>query len=122
MRSLTHNILKAKKIDCTFRADESLNELKLPMEIRRNFYLIFKEALNNLVKYSNATRVSVLVSQQNKSVTFIIRDDGVGFDSNAEFGGNGLSNMKKRAADIGALLLIDSALGKGTSIELNLKL
>lgn len=122
MRSLTHNILKAKKIDCTFRADESLNELKLPMHIRRNFYLIFKEALNNLVKYSNATRASVLVSHQNKSVTFIIRDDGVGFDSSTEFGGNGLSNMKKRAAEIGALLLIDSGLGNGTSIELNLKL
>jgi signal transduction histidine kinase len=91
------------------------------METRRNLYLIFKEALNNLVKYSQATRASVLVSHENKSVTFIIRDDGVGFNSKAEFGGNGLSNMKKRAEEIGALLLIESDIGKGTTIELNLK-
>ena len=122
MRSHAHNLLKAKKIDCTFRADESLNELKLKMEIRRNLYLIFKEALNNLVKYSNAARASVLVSHQNKSVTFIIRDDGVGFDSTIEHSGNGLSNMKQRAAEIGAMLLIESAASKGTSIEINLKL
>ncbi len=122
MRSLTHNLLKAKKIDCTFHAEESLNELKLKMEIRRNLYLIFKEALNNLVKYSDAQRASVLVSHQDKSVTFIIRDNGIGFDNTIEHAGNGLSNMKKRAKEMGAILLIESALEKGTSIELNLKL
>src|SRR5262249_5155543 len=42
MRSLSYNLLKVKKIECIFHADESLNEIKLPMEIRRNFYLIFK--------------------------------------------------------------------------------
>ncbi|HEX7846399.1 MAG TPA: two-component regulator propeller domain-containing protein, partial [Chitinophagaceae bacterium] len=42
MRSLTYNLLKAKKIDCSFRTDESLNQLKLSMHTRRNFYLIFK--------------------------------------------------------------------------------
>ncbi|HYV92896.1 MAG TPA: two-component regulator propeller domain-containing protein [Chitinophagales bacterium] len=122
MSSLAHNLLSAKKIECSFKSDESLNEITLPMEKRRNFYLIFKEALNNLVKYSNATRASVLVSQGNQNVTFIVRDNGVGFDSSLSYNGNGLINMKRRAQEINASLFIESSPGNGTSIELSLKL
>jgi signal transduction histidine kinase len=121
MRSLSYNLLKAKKIECTFSTDDSLSEIKLPMEIRRNFYLIFKEALNNLVKYSLAAHASILISREHGSITCVVRDDGVGFDSTQEYEGNGLGNMKKRAKEIGAILLIDSTIGKGTNIELNLK-
>jgi len=121
MRSLSYNLLKAKKIECNFYADESLSEIKLPMEIRKNFYLIFKEALNNLVKYSKAAHASILIAREHGSITCVVRDDGIGFDSTQEYDGNGLSNMKKRAGEIGAVLLIDSAIGKGTNIELNLK-
>jgi ligand-binding sensor domain-containing protein len=121
MRSLTYNILKVNKIDCSFKADETLQSLKLPMHTRRNFYLIFKEALNNLVKYSGATRASIQLYLENKNVTFILRDNGIGFDSNQIYSGNGINNMKRRAAEIKAELNIESAPGNGTSIELNLK-
>ncbi len=120
MRSLSYNLLKAKKIECTFRADESLNELKLPMEIRRNFYLIFKEALNNLVKYSQATRASFILTHDDRAVNIIIRDDGVGFDVSAKHNGNGLNNIRRRANEINARLNIESASGTGTTVELNL--
>ena len=59
MRSLAFNLLRAKNIEFTFRADESLNNIKLSMENRRNFFLIFKEAINNLVKYADASKVSI---------------------------------------------------------------
>ena len=121
MRSLSYHLLKAKKIECSFNADESLAGIKLPMEIRRNFYLIFKEALNNLIKYSQAAQASILISREHGSITCIIRDDGVGFDNTQEYAGNGLGNMRKRAEEIGAVLSIESMIGKGTSIELNLK-
>jgi len=121
MRSLSYNLLKAKKIECSFSADENLSGIKLAMETRRNFYLIFKEALNNLVKYSQAAHASILISREHGSITCIIRDDGVGFDNTQEYAGNGLGNMKKRAEEIGAVLSIESGIGKGTSIELNLK-
>jgi len=121
MRSLSYNLLKAKKIECSFSADENLSGIKLPMEIRRNFFLIFKEALNNLVKYSQAAHASILISREHRSITCIVRDDGVGFDNTLEYAGNGLGNMKKRAEEIDAVLSIESVIGKGTSIELNLK-
>ena len=122
MRSISYNLLKAKNIECVFSADESLAAIKLPMEIRRNFYLIFKEALNNLVKYSHATQASILISREHGSITFLVRDDGVGFDIRKEYSGNGLNNMQNRADEINALLSIESGPGRGTSVQLNLKI
>lgn len=121
MRSLTHQLMKAKKIEYTFDADEKLNIQKLPMQMRKNFYLIFKEALNNLVKYSNADRASIFLQQKENSIELFIRDNGIGFDSSNPPRGNGLHNMKNRANEIGAQLDIESESGKGTSVKLNLK-
>ncbi len=121
MRSLCYNLLRAKKIDCTFRANENLNSLKLSLEERRNFYLIFKEALNNLVKYSGAARVLVSLDRGSNNLILLIRDDGIGFDTDQKYNGNGLINMKKRAKEMNAQLLIESGPGMGTSIQLNFK-
>ena len=121
MKSLTYSLLKAKKIECTFKSDDELNDLNLSMEIRKNFYLIFKEALNNLVKYSEASRASIHVTRENRIITFIIRDNGIGFISDSSNFGNGINNMKRRAAEINGELYIESAPGSGTSVQLNLK-
>lgn len=121
MRSLAYNLLRAKQIDFSFRADEQLNNLKLSLEERRNVYLIFKEALNNLVKYSNAKRASMALSKNGTHISLLIRDDGVGFDTAKDYNGNGLINMKKRSKEINAELNIESGEAIGTSIELKLK-
>jgi signal transduction histidine kinase len=121
MRSLAYLLLKAKAIEFTFKADESLNRLSLPIPVRKNFYLLFKEATNNMVKYSNASRASFHITLENKNVKMVIHDNGVGFDTELALMGNGIKNMKRRAAEIGAQLVIESAAGKGTNIELNLK-
>jgi ligand-binding sensor domain-containing protein/two-component sensor histidine kinase len=122
MRSLSYNLLRAKQIDFSFRADEKLNDLKLSLEERRNFYLIFKEALNNLVKYSNAKRASVALGKNGIHISLLIRDDGVGFDTTKSYNGNGLINMKKRSKEINAELNIESGEAIGTSIELKLRI
>src|SRR4030095_4065823 len=108
MRSLAYLLLKAKGIEFTFKTDESLNQLSLPMLARKNVYLLFKESINNLVKYSNATRASFHISLENENVKMVIRDNGVGFDMENVQMGNGIKNMKRRAEEIGAQLLIES--------------
>jgi len=121
MRSFAYQLLKAKKIEYTFEADEKLNSIVLPMQVRKNFYLVFKEAITNLVKYSEASRVFISLSGDNKMIFLRIRDNGKGIPDNAETQGNGLMNMKRRAAEINASLNIRSNDGEGTSIELMLK-
>ena len=121
MKSLSYNLLNAKKIDFIFKADEQLNKKKISMQNRRNFYLIFKEAINNLVKYSEATRVSINISCSDNHIKMKIQDNGIGFDKSIPSSGNGLNNMQRRANEMNANLKIKTAKGEGTTIELTIK-
>jgi signal transduction histidine kinase len=121
MRSLTFNLLRAKNIEFSFRADESLNNLKLSMENRRNYFLIFKESINNLVKYAEATNVSIQLLYADSLIRLLIHDNGKGFDTSIPSKGNGLNSMKRRAGEMKALLKIESQPGDGTRIELTMK-
>lgn len=118
MRSFAFEMLGAKNIDFDFNAEESLNTLKLKMEVRKNLFLIFKEATNNLVKYAEADQASFSITSSKNILTVLIRDNGKGFDLNKQLFGNGLKNMKNRALEIGAQFLIESEPGKGTTIQL----
>ena len=91
------------------------------MQVRKNFYLVFKEAVTNIVKYSQANRVSISLHERNKNIILKIRDNGKGIPVNAETQGNGLLNMKRRAEEIHARLNINSVEEEGTEIELTLK-
>jgi signal transduction histidine kinase len=118
MRSLAYNLLRAKNIEFVFKADESLNHLKLSLEKRRNFFLIFKETLNNLIKYSQAKRVQISLIHHAGTITLLVRDDGIGFDASVKYNGNGLTNIRKRAKEMDAQLQIESGKGIGTNTEL----
>ena len=118
MTSHAYNLFRARNIEFTFHADEILNEKKLSLEERRNFYLIFKEAVNNLVKYSNAKHASITLTYENNRIKLRIRDDGVGFDTSMGNAGNGIKNMKRRADEMKAEFVIDSQVGGGTRVEL----
>ncbi|HYV93518.1 MAG TPA: two-component regulator propeller domain-containing protein [Chitinophagales bacterium] len=126
MRSFAHELLSVRNIEYTFDVDESLSSMKLRMEMRRNVYLIFKEAIHNLAKYSEATKASIALSISDHTISLLIRDNGKGFDQSSVLSGdqprkgNGLKNMKKRAADLKAELIIESECGKGTVVELKL--
>jgi signal transduction histidine kinase len=120
MRSFAYELLGAKKIDFEFIADESVEKFKLPMEVRRNLYLIFKEATNNMVKYAGANKAMFAIKGGKNELTMMIRDNGKGFDVSKSTEGNGLKNMKKRAIEIGGQLIIDSNPGNGTLIEIRI--
>ena len=118
MRSFAYELLGAKNIEFEFSADESISKLKLPMNIRKNLYLIFKEAANNMAKYSEASRAEFSFNYSKNKLLLLIRDNGKGFDTSLQTQGNGLKNMLNRAKEIGATLTIESESGSGTRIEL----
>ncbi len=121
MRSFARELLEAKNIRFEFNINNSLEELKLSMDERKNLYLIFKEAVNNMIKHSEANHAIFSISNANNELKVLIRDNGKGFDINQQTQGNGLNNMKKRAFEIGADYFIESGQGKGTSIQLLIK-
>jgi signal transduction histidine kinase len=92
------------------------------MEQRKNFYLFFKEVINNAAKYADAKKVSVCIAQKDHCVEMNIRDDGKGFDTNKIFSGNGMNTLKKRAGELNGDFKITSNINEGTSIQLKFKI
>ena len=120
MRSFAYELLGAKQIDFRFVADSNIATVKLSMEARRNLYLIFKEATNNMVKYADASKAMFSLKGEKDKLVMLIEDNGRGFDLNKLSEGNGLKNMRKRAEAIGAEFMIDSQPGNGTTIHLKI--
>lgn len=93
-------------------------------EAEINFYRIVQESLNNMVKYSAATRASVTVELEGDRLELTIRDDGKGFDAAAlmrpdsKARGFGLIGIVERAQFLGSNPIIQSAPGQGTMIKL----
>lgn len=119
IRSFTTELCVANTIQPEFIWDENASA-DIPMEKRRNIYLIFKEAVNNAVKYAACKKITIRFVQNNRLLEMIISDDGIGFLLEGVMGGSGLKNMKTRAREIGAELILHSEQGKGTSVILKM--
>lgn len=120
MREYLSQTLEAKDIAIQFEADEQVLKESLSMEQRRDFFLIFKEAVNNAAKYSRSAAVAVSLKKDRNCIELSICDEGIGFDVTKKHTTNGLKNMQSRAASLKAALVITSAPGKGTRVELNI--
>jgi ligand-binding sensor domain-containing protein/two-component sensor histidine kinase len=128
MESFSRPLLATREIGFRLDYDRQLPLINLEMEQRKNFYLIYKEAVNNILKYADCRQVAVEVRQKGRSIILRIQDDGRGFDlsktsegyksSDVYGGGNGLKNMQLRAREMKGSLQISSAPGKGTTVHL----
>ena len=100
---------------------DALNDLRIGLESRRDLFLIFKEAVNNLAKYSGCRHAHIAMKLvKKKKLVMLIEDDGKGFNVINADSGNGLINMKKRAQLLRGRLEIKSSAGKGTRVILEL--
>lgn len=84
---------------------------------RKNIFLIIKEAINNMLKYSKADFVKIELSYEDNYYVLSIEDNGEGFDLK-KIGkkGNGVGNMQKRTEDMGGHFQIITSPGNGTKI------
>ena len=96
------------------------DDAELPMATRRELHLICREALTNARRHANASHVELRLEREAEGLRVRIIDDGQGFDPSAAADGNGLGNMARRAAAIGASLAIDSQPGQGTQVVVTL--
>jgi len=118
MKRYAADQLEAKNIQATIHFPESMQALQMPMEQRRDFYLIFKEAMHNLVKYSGATQANLTVSVHQRNIELRLTDNGKGFDKSNTNEGNGLASMQKRAMKWKGSFKIETSPGTGTKVYL----
>lgn len=122
MRRYAADMLEGKNINHNITMPESTGSIKMNMDKRRNIFLIFKEAVNNLVKYSKAANCNITVSIKGNQLSLTVSDDGCGFDAAAQLSGNGLANMRQRAVLCGGQLQLQSTEGKGTTVLVTIPL
>jgi two-component system nitrate/nitrite sensor histidine kinase NarX len=91
---------------------------QLPEDVHIVFYRIAQEALNNIVKHSEASEVTIHFSGKGKTCVLRVHDNGKGFDTSQDSSGLGLNNMRERARTIGAVFSLTSRLHEGTQVSL----
>jgi signal transduction histidine kinase len=126
MRDVGADLLEELDIKFNLKLDESVLLNYIPIEHRRDFFLIYKESLNNIVKHAKANNVYVELSKLEALLILTIQDDGIGFDNAKHLqknlmGGNGIKNIISRAKNIGGDLEIVST-DIGTMVILRIPL
>ena len=97
IRSYALEYFENTGIKCNVHIDTDLPEFPVNGEIRRNVFLVIKEALNNILKHAKATEVLLALKKDKTGISLFIQDNGIGIDfDNLRMFGSGLKNMKER--------------------------
>ncbi len=123
IREYAYDFLEMHRIKISFSFPKTIKNNTLAHEIRTHIFMIIKEALHNIVKHADAKSVCMSIQIDDNSLGCSIIDDGKGIPQhkNNNFG-NGLRNMQQRIAEIGGQINIGPNPGKGTCVEMNVRL
>lgn len=130
MRRFASDVYSGKGIKFEFNAPELKENLSLGANIRREVFAIFKESVNNSVKYSECTLAKIEFQISDNKLFLKVEDNGKGFDTEEilspnfkpEIGGNGLVNIQRRATEMGGHCRIESEIKRGTIITIEIPL
>lgn len=117
IRDFGEKLFEEKEIKFRAFNDVKIN-VKLPYGFSREANLIFKEAMTNAFKSSQAKNATLSLMARENGFEFVFEDDGTGFDVESKKSSNGLKNILDRAEKLKATLTIVSEAGKGTRISL----
>ncbi|HVG14130.1 MAG TPA: PAS domain S-box protein [Chitinophagaceae bacterium] len=115
INDLVENINITRKLHVSLSADPELENL-VDESQKLMIFRILQEAMNNTIKYAQATAVQLSLRNKKGQVELIISDDGVGFNPKTIKKGAGLKNIQNRVYLTGGKLQIDTAAGKGCNI------
>lgn len=120
IRQFGSALLEASNIDFEVAVPDPLPQLELKTEAKKNILLICKEAVNNIAKYSNASKAQIEITISDGLLCLTITDNGCGFEPGVKKG-NGLGNMEQRSADLGGTCCLITAPGAGTRLQFSFK-
>ncbi len=110
-------LLQPLGLACRFDLQPGLPELVLTSEHRYNFFLAFKEIINNVARHSRATELHLSIHASNGQLQFLVEDNGCGFEKGPEIvGADGLRNIRERVELMGGQCDILSQPDKGTRV------
>ena len=109
-------VAAASNIKANISCETDINNRRLTKEEKRNLFLVCKEAINNSIKYSEATLISISIVPEGKKIKITITDNGKGFDVERVKKGYGLKNMEYRAEQVKYKVIITTAAGAGTTM------
>lgn len=119
---LTQSFTERSGLHCHLTIKDPNLELRDPHAT--TIYRVLQESLTNVAKHARASRVDVSLDRQEQEIILTVRDDGTGFSSDNARKPNsyGLIGMRERIYLLGGRMRLDSAPGKGTSVEVRLSL
>jgi ligand-binding sensor domain-containing protein/two-component sensor histidine kinase len=122
MRRFASDVFTARDIRFQFRVPDLEPDIKMGADLRRQFFLIFKESVNNIVRHSHCAQAEIDLKMEGGWLVLTARDDGRGFDPAMTSDGHGLMSMSARAKNMGGHLELASQLGQGTTVTLRVPL
>lgn len=120
MRRYAAELFDAGNVRYEFQVGPVLEQKKLSMEQRRDFYLVYKELLTNISKHAEAKNVGISIHIEKGHLILSVKDDGKGFDCLAKTHRNGLKNLHNRVSHWNGNIQIRSTPGMGAMIIANL--
>ena len=120
MKEHVRDLFEPVGATCGFDLPVPLPERRVGDLFKRNLFLLFKEASHNALKYSNTDRIELLIRMDDTTFTCALIDHGAGRKEGPPIGGgHGLANMRDRAAEINAQLVITDTAGGGTTVSVS---
>lgn len=120
MRDHAEELFESRDIRLLLDMPDAAQAMRLGVDVRRDVYLVFKEAVNNAVRHSGCSAVAVVLRVDGPVLWLEVTDNGNGFETSSGGSGNGLASMQRRAARLGASLDVISAPQLGTTVRLRM--
>ncbi|GAA5482319.1 sensor histidine kinase [Haloferula sargassicola] len=122
LAAFAREFLGSARIPLHTEVERQVPDLVIGPRRRHNVFMATREALNNAVKYSRASGISLRISIEAETLLIEVRDDGVGFNPALTRTGNGLTNLRERLKDSGGDCRHESSPAKGTTVTITLPL
>jgi signal transduction histidine kinase len=111
-------VMHARNVQFQFEKNGISDDIIVPGDIRQNIFLIFKEAVNNIVKHASATKCVASLYIHDNTFHMELSDNGVGCDLTKKSNRSGLNNMKRRAEDLHGEIQILGKTSGGTTVTI----
>jgi two-component system, NarL family, sensor histidine kinase UhpB len=118
VQSLLDSLRESTLIDTAFNYDVGKQELS--DDLKLNIYRIVQEQINNIVKHASSGKIDISVKARHNALHIEMKDNGKGFDVKKKREGIGLANMMNRIESFNGQMLIQSSLGQGCSVQIDI--